>query len=247
MKAEAPRTLKYSRLTRRVFTSSGGLPSTLALCLSNALCAASIPEKAWVRSRKASNSRVERLLRSPVEAPDADASGGRVGERNQLLRIFDRQQLEEDGIDQAEDGGIGADAKGQRHHRDGGKTRRLGQHASAREHVLPQLFKARHTHILDENGLEWLEGQFGCAYNWSYGTHTIEATKRLLNRVWRIKGQVTAIEKALDHESECSEILHNIAAFRGAMDALMAEVIDGHIRFHILAAGGPVTDKDTFG
>ena len=77
--------------------------------------------------------------------------------------------------------------------------------------------------------------------------HTIEAKKRLLNRVRRIKGQVTAIEKALDHESECSEILHNIAAFRGAMDALMAEVIDGHIRFHILAAGGPVTDKDTFG
>jgi DNA-binding FrmR family transcriptional regulator len=28
--------------------------------------------------------------------------------------------------------------------------------------------------------------------------HTIEAKKRLLNRVRRIKGQVTAIEKALD-------------------------------------------------
>ena len=112
MKAEAPRTPKYSRLTRRVFTSTGGLPSTLTLCLSNALCPASVAEKDWVRPRRASNSRVERLLRSPVDVPDADASEGRVGERNQLLKIFDRQQLEEDGVDQAEDGGVGADSEG---------------------------------------------------------------------------------------------------------------------------------------
>ncbi len=56
----------------------------------------------------------------------------------------------------------------------------------------------------------------------------------LLNRVRRIRGQVDAIERSLDQEAECSEILHNIAACRGAMDALMAEVIEGHIRFHVL-------------
>ncbi len=64
--------------------------------------------------------------------------------------------------------------------------------------------------------------------------HTIEEKKRLLNRVRRIMGQVAAIEKALDQESDCSDVLHNISACRGAMDALMAEVIEGHIRFHIL-------------
>ena len=64
--------------------------------------------------------------------------------------------------------------------------------------------------------------------------HTTQEKKKLLNRVRRIEGQVAAIEKALDQEAECSEVLHNIAACRGAMDALMAEVIEGHIRFHVL-------------
>jgi DNA-binding FrmR family transcriptional regulator len=64
--------------------------------------------------------------------------------------------------------------------------------------------------------------------------HTLEEKKKLLNRVRRILGQVAAIEKALDREADCSEVLHNIAACRGAMDALMAEVIEGHIRYHIL-------------
>lgn len=73
--------------------------------------------------------------------------------------------------------------------------------------------------------------------------HTLEEKKRLLNRVRRIKGQVGAIEKVLDQEGECSEVLHNIAACRGAMDALMAEVIDGHIRFHVLASDGSATDE----
>ena len=40
-------------------------------------------------------------------------------------------------------------------------------------------------------------------------------------------------------------MLHNISACRGAMDALMAEVIEGHIRFHILPADGSATDEQT--
>ena len=66
---------------------------------------------------------------------------------------------------------------------------------------------------------------------------TIEEKKKLLHRVHRIMGQVAAIEKALELECDCSEVLHNIAACRGAMDALMAEVIDGHVRWHILQNG----------
>ncbi len=73
--------------------------------------------------------------------------------------------------------------------------------------------------------------------------HTVEEKKRLLNRVRRIMGQVAAIEKVLDQEGECAEVLHNISACRGAMDALMAEVIEGHIRFHVLPANGSATDE----
>ena len=58
--------------------------------------------------------------------------------------------------------------------------------------------------------------------------------KRLLNRVRRIRGQVEALERTLEEESECADTLHAIAVCRGALDSLMAEVIEGHIRFHVL-------------
>jgi DNA-binding FrmR family transcriptional regulator len=72
--------------------------------------------------------------------------------------------------------------------------------------------------------------------------HTIEEKKKLLNRVRRIRGQVDSIERALDQEAECSDVLHNISACRGAMDSLMAEVIEGHIRFHVLDPNTAPTD-----
>ena len=74
-------------------------------------------------------------------------------------------------------------------------------------------------------------------------SHTVRDKKKLLNRVRRIMGQVAAIEKALDQEADCSDVLHNISACRGAMDALMAEVIEGHIRYHVLGENGTVTDE----
>jgi DNA-binding FrmR family transcriptional regulator len=74
--------------------------------------------------------------------------------------------------------------------------------------------------------------------------HTTDEKKKLLNRVRRIRGQVEAVERALDEEAECSAILHNISACRGAMDALMAEVIEGHIRFHVLdPEKGPTNEQ----
>ncbi len=75
--------------------------------------------------------------------------------------------------------------------------------------------------------------------------HTTEEKKKLLNRVRRIRGQVEAIDRALDQEAECSEVLHNIAACRGAMDSLMAEVIEGHIRFHVLDPERTPTDEQS--
>jgi DNA-binding FrmR family transcriptional regulator len=45
---------------------------------------------------------------------------------------------------------------------------------------------------------------------------------------------VEAIERALDGEQECSSVLQLMAACRGALNALMAEVMEGHVRFHVL-------------
>ena len=56
---------------------------------------------------------------------------------------------------------------------------------------------------------------------------------KLLARVRRIRGQVEAVERALESESSCSEILQLLAATRGAMNGLMAEVIEDHILEHV--------------
>lgn len=64
--------------------------------------------------------------------------------------------------------------------------------------------------------------------------HTIQNKKKLLNRVRRIKGQVEGIEKALDAEKDCFLVLQTIAACRGALNGLMAEVLEGHIQMHVL-------------
>jgi DNA-binding FrmR family transcriptional regulator len=64
--------------------------------------------------------------------------------------------------------------------------------------------------------------------------HTIRDQTKLLNRVRRIKGQVVAIERALESEAECTDTLQLIAACRGAINSLMAEVLEGHVRFHVM-------------
>ncbi len=66
--------------------------------------------------------------------------------------------------------------------------------------------------------------------------HTIKFKKPLLTRVRRIKGQAEALEKALEQESECAAVLQQIAAIRGAVNGLMIEVLEGHIREHLGAA-----------
>jgi DNA-binding FrmR family transcriptional regulator len=64
--------------------------------------------------------------------------------------------------------------------------------------------------------------------------HTIRDKEKLLNRVRRIRGQIDAVERGLDQERDCSSILQTIAACRGAINGLMAEIIEGHMRLHVL-------------
>lgn len=50
----------------------------------------------------------------------------------------------------------------------------------------------------------------------------------------RIRGQIEGIEKSLEEEKDCSLILQDIAACRGAINGLMSEVLEGHIKLHVL-------------
>jgi FrmR/RcnR family transcriptional regulator, repressor of frmRAB operon len=65
-------------------------------------------------------------------------------------------------------------------------------------------------------------------------SHTTKDKKKLLSRIRRIRGQSEAIERALEGEGECEEILQLVASCRGALNGLMAELIEGHLRFHVL-------------
>lgn len=60
--------------------------------------------------------------------------------------------------------------------------------------------------------------------------HTAEEKKRALARVKRIRGQCEALERALEAESECAVVLHQLSAIRGAVSSLMTEVMELHIR-----------------
>ena len=64
--------------------------------------------------------------------------------------------------------------------------------------------------------------------------HTIKEKIKLLNRVRRVRGQVEAVERAIEEEKGCADVLHLVVAARGAMNSLMAEIIEDHIRMHVV-------------
>ena len=72
-------------------------------------------------------------------------------------------------------------------------------------------------------------------------SHTIRQKAKLLNRVRRIRGQVDAIERALEAEADCEQVMHVIAACRGALNGLLGEVVEEHIQSHLVE---PLKDKD---
>jgi DNA-binding FrmR family transcriptional regulator len=58
--------------------------------------------------------------------------------------------------------------------------------------------------------------------------------KKLLARVRRIRGQIEGIERAIEESTDCYAVLQQTAAARGALNGLMSELIEGHIRHHVL-------------
>jgi FrmR/RcnR family transcriptional regulator, repressor of frmRAB operon len=65
-------------------------------------------------------------------------------------------------------------------------------------------------------------------------SHTVRDKKSLILRAKRIRGQVDALVRSLEEERDCSDVLQLMSAARGAMNSLMAELLEGHIRSHVL-------------
>ena len=75
--------------------------------------------------------------------------------------------------------------------------------------------------------------------------HTTREKEKLIARVRRIRGQVEAVEKAIANEEDCSKVLTTVAACRGALTALTAEILEDHIRFHVMDPEAKANSKRT--
>jgi DNA-binding FrmR family transcriptional regulator len=64
--------------------------------------------------------------------------------------------------------------------------------------------------------------------------HTVENRRKLVARVRRIRGQLDAVERALEGEAGCYEVLQTVTSARGALNGLVGELIEDHIRKHVV-------------
>lgn len=64
-------------------------------------------------------------------------------------------------------------------------------------------------------------------------SHLTQNKTKLLARVRRLKGQLEAIERALEADAPCGEVLNQVASVRGAVSGLTAELIESHLHEHV--------------
>ena len=74
--------------------------------------------------------------------------------------------------------------------------------------------------------------------------HLLRNKDRLLARVRRLRGQAEALERALGEDQECTAVLQQIAAVRGAANGLMSDVLEEHLREHLGPQGGSVAQRE---
>lgn len=68
--------------------------------------------------------------------------------------------------------------------------------------------------------------------------------KKILNRVKRLQGQLNAVEQSLlSPEAECIAVLQQAAAIKGAVNGLMNELIEAHLRHHVIADAQAVNEE----
>ena len=66
-------------------------------------------------------------------------------------------------------------------------------------------------------------------------SHLEKEKQKLIARIKRIRGQVDSIEPSLTTGDDCADILMLLANVRGGINSLMAEVLEDHIRLHLLS------------
>jgi DNA-binding FrmR family transcriptional regulator len=73
------------------------------------------------------------------------------------------------------------------------------------------------------------------AYRQEKMSHLEKEKQKLIARIKRIRGQVDSIERSLTTDDDCADVLMLLANVRGGINSLMAEVLEDHIRLHMLS------------
>lgn len=74
-------------------------------------------------------------------------------------------------------------------------------------------------------------------------SHVTDNKAKLIGRVRRIAGQVAAIEKALEADIGCADVLQQVAGARGAINGLMDELVEDHLHEHVAKAGLSLAER----
>lgn len=64
-------------------------------------------------------------------------------------------------------------------------------------------------------------------------SHTSREKLDLLNRTKKVVGQLESVQRALQDDAPCAQVLQQLAAARGAINSLMGELMEDHIRNHM--------------
>ena len=74
--------------------------------------------------------------------------------------------------------------------------------------------------------------------------HVQAEKKKVIARIKKIRGQLDAVERAIDQEKDCYSVLQTLSACRGGLNGLIGELIEGHVTEHIMAQEISVEDKN---
>ena len=73
----------------------------------------------------------------------------------------------------------------------------------------------------------------------------VHQDKKIHNRVKRLQGQINAVEQALNGpDSSCIAILQQVAAIKGAVNGLMNELIESHLRHHVIGEQTEINEQE---
>ena len=65
-------------------------------------------------------------------------------------------------------------------------------------------------------------------------SHTSRNKTKLVHRIRRIRGQLDAVEAGIASDAECAAVLHTLVACRGALNSLVVELFEDHVRCHVV-------------